>query len=80
VVQSPTVTPVSAPPPAITEIERAPGEVASIELAVGPRGPQGEPGADTGASIDAAMALHVAAADPHPGYIDADDTLDGGNF
>lgn len=46
----------------------------------GVQGPKGDPGADTGEVIDQAMAAHLAAPDPHPGYIDADDTLDGGNF
>lgn len=45
-----------------------------------------QPGTGSGANCDPAgtaaalLAAHVAAADPHPQYLDEGDAIDGGNF
>lgn len=42
--------------------------------------PQYTTSAEAQGIADASVAAHEAKSDPHPQYVDADDTIDGGNF
>ena len=66
----------------VVEVEQASQVVTQdvIAVEVGQLGAGSGTGGDPAGTAAALMAAHVAAADPHPQYLDNGEAIDGGNF